>query len=384
MPLDARASASGLNLTSSDGDNASATSNTRFPSSSATATSGAAPTVRSGATSSTIYHETAFRRHRSPLHLFAESLLERTRQAAQNVDLAPHAGNALAVLEGMTGPGGSLPASTTSVSAPATVDHNRHVFVDNISSRMKRYYRLKLAPWISFKVTFDRLTLLHVLDRNPTLFENLLSVFLAVLVGFFSAMVLNQGHYQDLWIFLFCAVTASCQYSLLKSVQPDSSSPTHGFNRVVVFSRPAYFILCCALVLALQRVTECEGCFNSFNLYGMSFPTKGQVSDRGIEKQTDIFLYLSTFPPFQVLMARDIVYSFILFFPVIFVLGLLPQINTFLMYLLEQVDIHLLGGNATSSLLSAIYCVVRSLVAISIVIGFAYGGLTGNYNTTII
>ena len=80
---------------------------------------------------------------------------------------------------------------------------------------------------------------------------------------------------------------------------------------------------------------------------------------------------------FQVLLARNIVYAFLLFFPLIFVLGLLPQINTFVMYLLEQVDIHLLGGNATSSLLSAIYCVIRSLVAISIVIGFAYGGLTG-------
>ena len=35
----------------------------------------------------------------------------------------------------------------------------------------------------------------------------------------------------------------------------------------------------------------------------------------------------------------------VLFFPVIFTVGLLPQVNTFIMYLLEQLDMHLFGGN---------------------------------------
>ena len=56
---------------------------------------------------------------------------------------------------------------------------------------------------------------------------------------------------------MFCFVAAGCQYSLLKSVQPDSASPTHGFNRIVVFSRPVYFILCCSLALSLQAVLDC-------------------------------------------------------------------------------------------------------------------------------
>ena len=34
----------------------------------------------------------------------------------------------------------------------------------------------------------------------------------------------------------------------------------------------------------------------------------------------------------------------ILAFPLIFVFGLLPQINTFTMYSLEQLDVHLFGG----------------------------------------
>ena len=32
-------------------------------------------------------------------------------------------------------------------------------------------------------------------------------------------------------------VLCSSQYSLLKSVQPDASSPTHGFNIITVYSR---------------------------------------------------------------------------------------------------------------------------------------------------
>jgi hypothetical protein len=45
---------------------------------------------------------------------------------------------------------------------------------------------------------------------------------------------------------------------------------------------------------------------------------------------------------------------------------------------LEQIDIHIFGGNASSSLLSSIYCLIRSLLAVGILIGFAYGGLTGD------
>ena len=43
----------------------------------------------------------------------------------------------------------------------------------------------------------------------------------------------------------------------------------------------------------------------------------------------------------------------------------------------QQIDIHVFGGNATSSLTSSIYCLTRSLLAVGILIGFAYGGLTG-------
>ena len=52
------------------------------------------------------------------------------------------------------------------------------------------------------------------------------------------------------------------------------------------------------------------------------------------------------------------------------------------MYALEQIDVHIFGGNATSSLVSSIYCVFRSLLAVFILIGFAYGGLTGEQKSS--
>merc|ERR1719309_835580 len=46
------------------------------------------------------------------------------------------------------------------------------------------------------------------------------------------------------------------------------------------------------------------------------------------------------------------------------------------MYTLEQVDIQIFGGNAASSLQSSIYCVCRSIFAVVVLFGFAYGSLT--------
>ena len=106
---------------------------------------------------------------------------------------------------------------------------------------------------------------------------------------------------------------------------------------MTVFSRAIYFSICCGLIIILEQ-----------------FP--------GVP-------WIDNF--------KDGVYIFLLCFPAIFVFGLLPQINTFVMYILEQIDIHIFGGNAASSLLSSIYCVSRSLLAVGILIGFAYGGLTG-------
>ena len=39
---------------------------------------------------------------------------------------------------------------------------------------------------------------------------------------------------------------------------------------------------------------------------------------------------------------------FLLCLPAVFTLGMLPQVNTFMMYILEQVEIHVFGGTGMS------------------------------------
>lgn len=46
--------------------------------------------------------------------------------------------------------------------------------------------------------------------------ENVLAVLLAVLVAFLGSVLLVHGFFTDIWVFQFCLVIASCQYSLLK------------------------------------------------------------------------------------------------------------------------------------------------------------------------
>lgn len=58
--------------------------------------------------------------------------------------------------------------------------------------------------------------------------------------------------------------------------------------------------------------------------------------------------------------------------PLLFTIGLLPQVNTFMQYLLEQTEIHIFGGNGTTSLFAATYTVVHSLVAVLILYGAAF------------
>ena len=115
-----------------------------------------------------------------------------------------------------------------------------------------------------------------------------------------------------------------------------------------------------ALILdaAARSCLANEKCSVQFSLFSITFPTSSQLA-----------------------LAANVAHVFLLCFPLIFVLGLLPQINTFALYLLEQIDIHTFGGNAMSSLTSALYCVARSLLAVGTLIGFAYGGLTGEAHT---
>uniref|UniRef100_A0A8C8D854 Pecanex-like protein n=1 Tax=Oncorhynchus tshawytscha TaxID=74940 RepID=A0A8C8D854_ONCTS len=218
-------------------------------------------------------------------------------------------------------------------------------------AKPKQYYRFWVLPGKWLRVRYDRLALLALLDRNRGVGENVFAVVLASMVAFLGFLLLLEGFFRDIWVFQFCLVIASCQYSLLKSVQPDAASPMHGHNWVIVYSRPVYFCLCCALIWVLDLMGR-SGHLQPFSLYGVTF-----------------------FSAHFLLCARDVLIVFALCFPVIFLFGLLPQVNTFLMCLLEQVDMHIFGGTATTSPLSSLYSLLRSVLVASLLYGFCLGAI---------
>ena len=302
-----------------------------------------------------------FRRYNNALHIanmFAENFFERTRPvgggAVSNSDMTFSASFG-ASAAGLTRIDESSLTGQLNLSSGVGAQLNVPSHLGTISSVPKvRKYHLMPLPCLKtgVKIWLDRLQLLNILDQDKHAGVTLCALLLSVLVCVLGSMVLQTGSYRDLYLILFCAVQASCHYSLLKSVQPDASSPTHGFNPITVFSRPIYFILCCALVLILDSAISQQ--VTGFQLYGQR----------------------SWFTVSDLKICRDFVIGFILAFPIIFTVGLLPQINTALMYVLETIDIHIFGGNASSSLQASAYCVLRSLVAVVIIFGFAYGGLT--------
>ncbi|XP_048218319.1 pecanex-like protein 1 isoform X4 [Perognathus longimembris pacificus] len=227
---------------------------------------------------------------------------------------------------------------------------------EEAAQKVKHYYRFWILPQLWIGINFDRLTLLALFDRNREILENVLAVILAILVAFLGSILLIQGFFRDIWVFQFCLVIASCQYSLLKSVQPDSSSPRHGHNRIIAYSRPVYFCLCCGLIWLLDYGSRNLSTIK-FKLYGITF--------------TNPLVFIS---------ARDLVIVFTLCFPIVFFIGLLPQVNTFVMYLCEQLDIHIFGGNATTSLLAALYSFICSIVAVALLYGLCYGALKDSWD----
>ncbi|XP_035657052.1 pecanex-like protein 2 isoform X5 [Oncorhynchus keta] len=231
-----------------------------------------------------------------------------------------------------------------------SIDESSETSTQEKPSR-KLYYKLKLFPGKWVNILYDRLALLALLDRNQDVVENIAVVFLAFLVAFLGFILLNHGCFKDIWVFQFCVVIASCQYSLLKSVQPDAASPTHGHNQIVAYSRAAYFCIFCGLIWILEQMLRRKDLPVS-TVYGITIVL------------ADALKFL-----------RDILVGITYCFPITFLVGLFPQINTFMIYLLEQIDIHFFGGTAATGLHSAVYSIFRSLTALSLLYGFCFGAL---------
>uniref|UniRef100_A0A8B9CE77 Pecanex-like protein n=1 Tax=Anser brachyrhynchus TaxID=132585 RepID=A0A8B9CE77_9AVES len=261
---------------------------------------------------------------------------------------------------GLVGLASSAPLSSSVISSALDTDLLEQQDIDlspdlqdhmqpqeEAAQKVKQYYRFWILPKLWISINFDRLTLLALFDRNREILENVLAVILAILVAFLGSVLLIEGFFKDIWVFQFCLVIASCQYSLLKSVQPDSSSPRHGHNRIIAYSRPVYFCLCCGLIWLLDYGKYVNMlCFSYSRLFQLSFSST----------------------------------VFTLCFPIVFFIGLLPQVNTFVMYLCEQLDIHVFGGNATTSLLAALYSFICSIVAVALLYGLCYGALKDSWD----
>lgn len=186
-----------------------------------------------------------------------------------------------------------------------------------------------------------------LLDINLTYLETSISILLAVLVAIFGGILLELESMQStIWSLLLAFVMTTSQFNLLKSVQPDPASPTHGFNRVVSLSKPIYFCMLATLLLACELYTKSPY----------------------ITEQQRPSLVFYTFDIFDKAVIRSIGETsliLIVSFPVIFVFGLLPQITTFIIYVLEHIDINFFGATAsTLGLKSATYSIARSLLAV--------------------
>nr|XP_021504050.1 pecanex-like protein 2 [Meriones unguiculatus] len=220
----------------------------------------------------------------------------------------------------------------------------------------EQFHKFLIFPGKWIKVWYDRLTLLALLDRTEDVAENMAAVVLGVLVSLLGFLTLSRGFCKDLWVVLFCVVMASCQYSLLKSVQPDPASPIHGHNPVIAYSRPVYFCMLCGLVLLLDAWAEASQPHHA--VYGLKLLT-----------------------PESLRAARDHLVVFLCCFPVLSLLGLFPQINTFCTYLLEQTDMLLFGGSAVSGILSAVYSVGRSVLAAALLHAFCFSAVKEPWST---
>lgn len=261
---------------------------------------------------------------------------------------------------GGQGPSGSIPISLGGVEFGDTVlcDHWRYNLPPEKQTQPKRFYKYpfdsKCFGRHEIKIGMDRLQLLALLDRDLSWFQALLGICLATGVSLLGSVVLRLGIYKDIFAFVFCFVIAGSQYSLLKSVQPDAASPIHGFNKTVAYSRPIYFCLCAALLIFAHNLASADASnVKAVTLFSITFIP------------TDFFA-----------IVQYIMSIILLMLPIFFSLGLFPQINTFLIYVLEQIDMHIFGGSAVCSLLAAFLGIFRSILACLLLYGPAFGGLS--------
>jgi hypothetical protein len=230
----------------------------------------------------------------------------------------------------------------------------------------------------TIKVTMNRLQLLALFDKDQHIYQIFLAIVLCTFVAILGSFVLINGFYNDIFAFLFCFTIAGSQYSLLKSVQPDASSPIHGFNKTVTYSRPIYFCLFTSLMLICHYASESlkiDEMQRSMEAQLSSNHTIINVAPRGTTIYGIVIIWKDLFASVNAFL-----HWIILSLPFAFSIGLFPQINTFIMYFCEQIDMHVFGGNAVCNLIAGFLVILRSILGCLILYGPIYGGLVESNN----
>ncbi|KAL5112942.1 Pecanex-like protein 1 [Taenia crassiceps] len=257
-------------------------------------------------------------------------------------------------------------------------------------------YRVRLFPFWRrrFLIKFDRLQLSALFDRKPTWPEVCATLVLTILVSLLSSLLLSNGVFHNFSLSVFCCVIAGCHYSLIKSVQPDPASPRHGFNRLIVYSRSLVFCLLTGLfALSLLLVPSAKYSNDSRHTVVDVCPANFHFVQRRVSTWSNggvIALHPSSSPPlilygwkletlWVVCLLKDVCGYLLLTFPLILLFGLVPQANTLVSNMLEQVDMHVFGASGSVNLPSVVVSVGRSCLVIGLGFGFCYAAVV-NHN----
>ncbi|KAH9287024.1 Pecanex-like protein 1 [Echinococcus granulosus] len=253
-------------------------------------------------------------------------------------------------------------------------------------------YRVRLFPFWRrrFLIKFDRLQLSALFDPKPTWPEVCATLVLTTLVSVLSGLLLFSGAFHDFSLPVFCCVIAGCHYSLIKSVQPDPASPRHGFNRLIVYSRSLVFCLLTGLfALSLLFIPSADRINDSRHTIADICPANFHfVRRRASTWLSDGIMtgHLSSSPPlvlyrwrlealWVVCLLKDVCGYLLLAFPLILLFGLVPQANTLVSNVLEQVDMHVFGASGSVNLSSVVVSVGRSCAVIGLGFGFCYAAV---------
>uniref|UniRef100_A0AAF5DR28 Pecanex-like protein n=1 Tax=Strongyloides stercoralis TaxID=6248 RepID=A0AAF5DR28_STRER len=203
----------------------------------------------------------------------------------------------------------------------------------------------------SIRLQMDRLYIMSLFDKNRNIYSCIIDILIAGIISILTSIIFYFNIYSGVSIYFYSFVVAGAHFSLLKSVQPDTSSPVHGFNWIASYSRPFYFS-------SISIILLCTNYIEISKKY-LDYIGNDSIYIFGLDKTTfhNIIYFINSY-----------FYYLLLFIPFASMLGTLPQITTLFMHLFEQMDMYFFGGTATFSLNSSIISIIRSFTTLCILI----------------